>query len=462
MKPVFLDGCVEHGVERRVAEQVFERMEKFSRYGFNKSHSTGYALVAYWTAYLKAHYRAEFLAAQLSTIMDDSSEVAKYITDCRRSQIEVLPPDVSRSAAEFRVVDGSVLWGLTAIKNVGGKTAEAIVADREANGPFGGLWDFCRRIPSGAATRSTVEILIRAGAFDAFGERNALIRALKTAAAAGQKYQQDAAVGQGSLFDMGGGDGASAGDAVDERLPDVEPMSEQERRDNEKEYLGLFVTSHPLLKRAREIEEKTTAALEELEHLQAVVVGGMVGEMRSIITKRGEEMTVLKLQGAAAELDVTVFPRTYAKCRELLVPDALVVIEGKLERRGEEPEVELKLLADGVKTLDDAGRPSRKRREAIEQGREAMAQERARRQCVRIDLPGDLCQDRGLLRERLHQLRSLFGQHQGPTRVVLKLCEPEGPCRVLLPDRVKVDPTPQLTQAVTRLLGEGTLHAEAL
>jgi DNA polymerase-3 subunit alpha len=463
MKPLFLDGCVAHGVERHVAEQVFERMEKFSRYGFNKSHSTGYALVAYWTAYLKAHYRAEFLAAQLSTIMDDSSEVAKYVTDCRRSGIEVSPPDVNRSAVEFRVRAGAVAWGLTAIKNVGAKTAEAIVEERETNGPFRGLWDFCRRVPSGVATKSTLEILIRAGAFDSFGERNALLKGLRSAAAAGQKYQQDAAVGQGSLFDMGAGTAAPG--AVDERLPDVEPMPEQEMRDNEKEYLGLFVTNHPLLKHAQEIEEKTTAQLEDLEGFpdgQELVVGGLVGDMRSIITKRGEEMCVLQLQGAAAEMGVTVFPRTFVKCREVLVPDTLVVIEGKLERRGEGDEAELKLIANSVSTLEEARKPNKRRRDAIEQGREAMAQERARRRCVRIDLPDDLCRDRRQLQDQLERLRSLFYEHRGQTRVVLRLCEPDGPCRVLLPDRFTVDPTPQLTQAVTQLLGEGSLHAEAL
>jgi DNA polymerase-3 subunit alpha len=464
MKPQFLDGCTARGVDSLVAERIFERMEKFSRYGFNKSHSTGYALVAYWTAYLKAHYRAEFLAAQLSTIMSDSSEVAKYVTDCRRSGIDVRPPDINRSAVEFRVVDGAVLWGLTAIKNVGGKTAEAIVEEREANGPFRGLWDFCRRIPSASATRSTIEILIRAGAFDSFGERNALLGVVKSAAAAGQKHQQDAAVGQGSLFDLGG-EGERAGDVLQERLADVAPMAEQEMRDNEKEYLGLYVTNHPLVKRAAEIEEKTTGRLEELGEFpdgQELVVGGMIGEMRSIITKRGEEMTVLQLQGIASEIGVTVFPRTFAKCRELLVPDALVVIEGKLERRGDEQEAELKLIADNVKSLDAATRPARKRREAASQGREAMAQERERRRCVRIDLPTDLCQNRGMLRERLEHLRRILREHQGATRIVLRLCEPDGPCRVLLPDRFAVEPTPQLTQAVTQLLGEGCLHAEAL
>jgi len=456
MKPLFLDGCVAHGVERHVAEQVFERMEKFSRYGFNKSHSTGYALIAYWTAYLKAHYRAEFLAAQLSTIMDDSSEVAKYVTDCRRSGIEVLPPDVNRSAVEFKVVDGAVLWGLTAIKNVGAKTAEAVVADRDANGPFQGLWDFCRRIPSGTATKSTIEILIRAGAFDGFGERNALLKALRGAVAAGQKHQQDAAVGQGSLFDVGGGDGRR-GELLEERLPDVEPMSDQERRDNEKEFLGLFATSHPLVKRAPELEEKTTARLEELDDLpdgQELVVGGMVGEMRPILTKRGDEMTVLQLLGVAAEASVTVFPRTFAKCREALVPDLLVIVEGKLQRKGNGQEAELKLIADSVKPLDEARRPSKRRREAVE--------ERARRRCLRIDLSSDLCQEPSLLREQLERLRAILREHQGDTRVMLRLCEPEGSCRVLLPERFTVSDTPQLAEAVTRLLGEGCLHAEAM
>lgn len=459
MKPQFLDGCVARGVDRQIAERIFERMEKFSRYGFNKSHSTGYALVAYWTAYLKAHYRAEFLAAQLSTIMDDSSEVAKYVTDCRRAGIEVLPPDVNRSDVSFRVVDGAVLWGLAAIKNVGAKTAQGIVEERAARGPFKGLYDFCRRIPSGIVSRSTLEILIRAGAFDCFGERNALLRAVRSAMAAGAKYQQDSAVGQKALFDLGGGEREQAAPA--ERLPAVEPMSEQEMRDNEKEFLGLFVTNHPLLKHAHEIEQKTTVQLEELSNLadgQGVVVAGLVGEMRPILTKRGEEMTVLQLHGAAAEVSVTVFPRVYAKCREALVPDAIVVVQGKVDRRADDQEAQLKLVASSIKPLEEARKPSKRLREAIEDSR-AVAQERTQPEWLCIDVPYEVCEDREELKACLEQLRILLQRHPGRTRIVLKLCEPDGPCHVLLPDRYAVDPSQELTDSLSRLIGRGCVHA---
>jgi DNA polymerase-3 subunit alpha len=463
MKPLFLHGCLERGVEAEVAEQIFERMERFSKYGFNKSHSTGYALVAYWTAYLKAHHRAEFLSSQLSTIMDDSSEVAKYVTDCRRAGLTVLPPDVNRSEVEFRIVDDAVLWGLAAIKNVGAKSAEAIVAERQAGGPYRGLWDFCRRVPTGAASRATIDILIRGGAFDQFGERQALLTATKAAVGAGRRHQQDTAAGLRSLFDLGGP--AAASGVADDRLPEVPPMPEQERRDNEREFLGLYVTSHPLLQQGDELRAKTTAQLEDLVELPddlEVVVGGMVGEMRPIITKRGEEMTVFQLEGVSCAQTVTVFPRVFAKCREALVPNALVVVEGKLERRDGGAEAEPKIIADDIKPLAEARPPTKRKIAVVQTGREKLAEERARRKCVRIDLPDDLCRDLWRLKRHLDQLRAVFQKHPGETRVVLRLCEPEGPCRVLLPERFTVEPSAQLSQAVSRLLGQDCVHADAL
>ncbi|MGQ9730700.1 MAG: DNA polymerase III subunit alpha [Candidatus Zipacnadales bacterium] len=464
MQPLFLEGCVTNGVERSTAEQIFNLMLDFSSYGFNKSHSTGYALIAYWTAYLKAHYRPEFLAAQLSTIMDDSSEVAKYIIDCRKSGIEVCPPDINTSGVEFRVADGKLLWALTAIKNVGAKSAQCIVEEREANGPFKSLWDFCRRIPAGAATRSTVEVLIRAGAFDGLGERNALLAVLPQAIAAGHKYQQDTAVGQKSLFDLGDKAVWENGD-TDEKLPDVEPMSEQELRDAEREYLGLFVTNHPLILQANELREKTTASLEELHDFpegQKLIVGGMIGELRTTLTRHGDEMAFMKLQGLASDLEVTIFPRTLANCRDKLVPDAVVVVEGTLQRTGKENDAELKFVAERVRPLQSARRPSRKWYEAAEAGRAQMTRIREQQRCVLIDLSSDLCENKILLQERLRQLQTLFAQHRGDTRVVLRVCEPDGPCCVLLPEDVGVRYSPQLVQAVNTLLGDNCIHTRVL
>ncbi len=468
MKPLFIDGCVEHSVDRHTAEEIFRRMETFSRYGFNKSHSTGYGIVAYWTAYLKAHYPAEFLAAQLSTIMDDSSEVAKYVTECRRAGIEVLPPNVNRSDVQFTVDDGAVVWGLTAIKNIGSKTAEAIVEERHRDGPFRGVWDFCRRVPTGASSKTATELLVKAGAFDSLGERAALLAAVPNGYAAGQKYQHEQAIGQGSLFGPGP-EGTDTEGSVRETLPEVPPLPAESLQAMEKELLGLYVTNHPLIKRADEVERCTTARIEELEEFpdgQELVVCGMVGELRPHITQAGEEMVFMQLMGIAAEVGVTVFPRTFKACRETLVPDALVVVVGKLERderttASGEQAAELKLLANSIKLLDAARPTSRKRREAAELGRAEMARERASRRCIRIDLV-DVDSDCDKLRSSLLQLREILAQHPGGTPVVLNVCESDGPCRVLLPGAFTVEYSPQFAQAVTTLLGSGTIRADML
>jgi DNA polymerase-3 subunit alpha len=468
MKPLFLQGCDLHGVERQTAQEIFRRMETFSRYGFNKSHSTGYGIVAYWTAYLKTHYPAEFLAAQLSTIMDDSSEVAKYVTECRRAGIDVLPPEVNRSDAQFTVSDGAVVWGLTAIKNIGAKTAEAIVEERTQNGPYRGAWDFCRRVPTGATSRTATELLVKAGAFDEFGDRARLLAAVPNAYAAGQKYQQEQAIGQGSLFELGG-DAEAGGSGVDELLPEVPPLPAESLQAMEKELLGLYVTNHPLIKRAEEIERCTTARIEELDEFpdgQELIVCGMVGELRPYITQAGDEMMFMQLMGIASEVSVTVFPRTFKACREALVPDALVVVAGKLEREertttdGQEC-AELKILANSIKPLEEARRPSRRHREAAEQGRAELARDRASRRCVRIDLV-DLDCDCEQLRDSLLQLKEILARHPGATPVVLNVCEAEGPCRVVLPGAFTVEYSRELAQAVSQLLGSGCIRTDTL
>ena len=469
MKPLFIDGCVAHGLARETAEQLYSRMDTFSNYGFNKSHSAGYALVAYWTAYLKAHYPAEFIASQLSTIMDDSSEVAKYVTECRKSSIEVLPPDVNRSDVEFTVSAGAVVWGLTAVKNFGQRTAEIIVEERETDGPFKGIWDFCRRVPSGAATKSTVETLAKAGAFDWCGDRAAVLEALPNAFAVGQKHQQDVAVGQGSLFgDAGGGEAAPSAEHR-ELLPEAQPLPGESLQAMEKELLGLYVTNHPLLKRAEDLERCATARIEDLEefpHDQELIVGGMVGELRPHTTKKGEQMMFMELQGIAESLSVTIFPSVLKKCREALVPDGLIVVAGKLERStrltGNDQEiVELKLLADNVTPLDNARRPSKKRREAVDKGRNNWAKMRARRQCVNIRLDETKCGSPGL-RDDLLRLRQILEGHQGESPVILNVCQPDGPCHVVLAKPYTVEFTPQLAQEISALLGDGCVQTTAV
>ncbi|NLO72931.1 MAG: DNA polymerase III subunit alpha [candidate division WS1 bacterium] len=302
LKPQFIEGCVAGGLERSIAEELFHRMETFSNYGFNKSHAAGYGLIAYWTAYLKANYPAEFLAAHLSTVMDRSEEVAVAVADARRLGLRVLPPSINRSEATFDVFEGQITFGLGAIKNFGVQSAEAIVAERGANGPFQGIGDFCRRLPADKVTKAGVRLLVEAGAFDEFGERNALLTVCEQAASAGQRHQLDQAVGRISLF--GPIEEEPSDQALAEpTLPSVPPLSEQEKLQMERQVLGLYVSAHPLEKNEDVIRRHTTARLEDLPefpHRAPVAVAGLVQESRRHVTKNGALMMYATLVRVAS------------------------------------------------------------------------------------------------------------------------------------------------------------------
>ena len=384
MKPAFLQGCVEHGgLSPEVTATLFERMETFSNYGFNKSHSAGYGLVAYWTAYLKANYPAEFMAAHLSTVMDKSEDVAKAITEVRRLGLKIRPPSVNHSDAGFGVTRGDVVFGLAAIKGFGLASAEAIVAERAAGGAFRGLGDFCRRMPSDKVQRAAVKTLAEAGAFDEFGERNAVLAVCEQAAAAGQRYQADQAIGQDTLFGQSP-TSPSAGPLAEPALPVVPAMSDQDMLDMEKRVLGLYVSAHPLEKNADRVTQCTTARVEDLSAYptkQALQVAGLVEEARRLLTKKGDPMMYVTLQGVADSVEVTVFPRAFETSGNLLTPGSLVVVAGKVERRERNRDSGehrgggggAKLLADQVWTLADAPKVTKKKKEEAEQARKDYA-----------------------------------------------------------------------------------------
>jgi len=285
MKPLFFEGCRSNGVPEDAIQQVWDRMVTCSNYGFNKSHSAAYGLVAYWTAYLKANWPAELLAAQLTSVMDNTGEIAKYVLECARMGLKVRPPSVNASEAGFTVKDGEVLFGLAAIKNFGHTAAEQISAERQENGPFTGLQDFCRRMGPRNVAKAALKTLIQAGALSDFGERNALLAALDSAFSVAQKQQADAARGQNALFDDFGDEDS---EALAEQLPDVPPMPEDEALQLEKELLGLYVSDHPLLRAQEKLSKCCTATIEELPQFKdktSLLVGGMVSEVKPYTTK---------------------------------------------------------------------------------------------------------------------------------------------------------------------------------
>jgi DNA polymerase-3 subunit alpha len=332
----FIAGARKQGLDANKAEQIFGLIEYFAGYGFNKSHSTAYALVAYQTAYLKAHYPAEFLAALLSSEVDKTDQLADHIDDCRRLGIRVLPPDINTGEASFLVVDGVIRFGLTAIKGVGDKAIESIIAERQANGPFSSIFDFCERIDPRVINRATVENLIKAGAMDSLRARRAqMMAALPTALSAGAKIRMDREQGQGFLFE---GD-AQAGDSKEHwNLPEIPEWSDREKLAHEKALLGVYLSSHPLAECDETIRIFRTHMIGELDEKLArseVVLGGMISGLRTLTQQKGRSANQRYARFAFEDLSASVacimFADAFAKYGQQLANNQIGFLRGTVD-----------------------------------------------------------------------------------------------------------------------------------
>lgn len=458
MKPLFLQGCVANGVAMQAAEEVFRRMETFSDYGFNKSHSAAYGLVAYWTAYLKANYPAEFLAAHLSTVMDNSDEVGKYIMECRRMGLEVRPPSVNYSETDFAVADGAVVFGLAAIKGFGKASADAIVSERREGGPFSGVYDFCRRMPSRMVNKSALKQLIQAGALDEFGDRNALLHVHETAHAAGQKHQGDRSVGQNSLFDaLSDDDGLQT-----EELPVVPPMSDDEKLAMEREFLGLYVSDHPLLRSRERLEQCCSCMLEHLHQFpdkETIITGGMVSEMKPYVTSNGNQMMFVTLEGLSTTTEMTLFPKVYEQYKEAFEKGDIILVEAQVERRTRvvgdgEQKADVKLLAKRIRRLQGARPLSAKRRAEAERARQRQVEIEAAAERARYVPPVYIQVTIGALHsDDLRLLRETLSQSPGPNPVIIEFRENGSARRVSLGRRYKVTCDAQLAAGARAISG---------
>lgn len=349
----FMEGAVAHGVPEKTAAEIFDLMEYFAGYGFNRSHSAAYALVTYQTAYLKATYPREFMAALLTSVRDSADKVPVYIEECRNMNIEILPPDVNASQASFSVEGQGIRFGLAAVKNVGQGAIESILQAR-AQGPFASLADFCRRVDLRQVNKRVIESLIRCGAMDSLAPGRApLLAALDACLELGQRRQDDRQRGQLSLFDL-----ASAQDEVeltqDPPLPQVEEFSAQELLAMEKEMLGFYVSGHPLDDYRSRLSYYCSSSLAELGQLTEgtnVVVGGIVDGLRRTMTKRNTAMAYLSLEDTTGSVEVLVFPRLLAETSDLLSPGNVLLVEGKTD--GTEEGV--KILAESIRPLPEVG-----------------------------------------------------------------------------------------------------------
>ncbi len=349
----FMKGAIEFGVKRHDAEDLWQMILKFAGYGFNKSHSTAYALLAYQTAYLKAHYPIEFMAALLTGDIDGRNfsrkdSLGEHMDDCRRMEIVVEPPDVNRSQCNFQVSDGRIQFALSAIKSCGGAAADAIVATRAAGGPFKSLFDFCERIPPNQCSRSTIETLIKAGAFDSLkAHRAQMLAALDKALGAGAAVQADRRSGQKSLF----GDVQDDAGEADHSLPDLPEMDQRRLLAGEKEVLGFYWSSHPLAQyqdTLRRFCTHTTQQIGNAKDREAVAMGGLISSIKFSHVKRARDASaptkyvMFDLEDVDGAIRGIQWPTEFAEQGQFIQPDAIVVIQGTIDRRSDEPNLIVK------------------------------------------------------------------------------------------------------------------------
>jgi len=343
MKSEFIEGAVSHQVEKGIAEKVFDFCETFARYGFNRSHSASYAMLAYRSAYLKAHWPVEFLAASMSSEMDNTDRIRVLMQECRRLAIPVDPPDVNASLSVFTAVGDRILFGLSAVKNVGESAVEAIVRARDEGGPFSTLFDFCGRVDGHAVNRRALEALITGGALDKLGaHRRQLLEAVPDAVAYGARSVEDRRRGQSSLFGEASGNGVSIPEPT---LPAVAPWNDRERWVKEKEALGFYVTGHPLSDYREELRLFATASTDRAADLpdeSEVQMGGIITAIKSQMDKKGNMMAFFTLEDFSGSIECLCFADPYRRCGAHLAIDALVLVGGNLStREGERPKLKV-------------------------------------------------------------------------------------------------------------------------
>ncbi|MEC4748089.1 DNA polymerase III subunit alpha [Methylomicrobium sp. Wu6] len=336
-REVFTEGAIANNIDESIATYIFDLMEKFAGYGFNKSHSAAYALVAYQTAWLKAHYPAEFMAAVLSADMDNTDKVVVLIEECRRMKLPIAPPSINDSNFRFTVNQaGKVVYGLGALKGVGENAIEDMILEREKNGAYRDLYDLCKRVDLRKFNRRVLEALIRAGAFDTFDpNRAAHLAELPTVLKVAEQHGKMAATGQNDLFGLQ--EASAEEDAIAAYSTYVEPWPEQERLNAEKQTLGLFLTGHPIAQYEAEIGQFTHGSLNKLKSdmerskgKMEARVAGLVVEIRTRQSKNGKTMGFALLDDRTDRLEVAVYPEIYERHRDIVTRDVLLVAEGAL------------------------------------------------------------------------------------------------------------------------------------
>ncbi|MCQ2570917.1 MAG: DNA polymerase III subunit alpha [Candidatus Saccharibacteria bacterium] len=357
VKPEFIKGAVEiGGATEEIAETFWSQLLEFANYCFNKSHAACYALVAYWTAYLKAYYPDAFMAALMTADMRWTDRLAIEMTECKHMGIQVLGPDINESYADFATVgkEKKVRFGLAAIKGMGKALAEEVIEEREKNGPFKSICDFAKRVNATKFNKKSWESAIKTGAFDSFGDRSDLLFNLDKVQAYGNKMQKDAASGQTDLFGMMG---AAAEIPEVEIQPAPTKFTDKEMLMWERDLMGLYISAHPLDKYDTYFQEQTMPTNEIKPNLDgaSVIVGGLITGVRTLITKSGSKMAFVKIEDKVGEIEITVFPRTFEEVGAKLITDTVVKVSGKVNARDRDGNLtdEAKINAEEITVVTD-------------------------------------------------------------------------------------------------------------
>lgn len=345
-KDQFVNGAVTNGIPRETAKSIFELMEYFAGYGFNKSHSAAYAVITYQTAYLKANYPVQYMVAQMSCEKQNTDKIAEYIEDCRHMGIEVIPPDVNESQNDFTISDNNkIRFGLGAIKNVGGKAIESIIEARNTSGRFTSLLDLCKRVDLRVVNKQVIEFLIKPGCFDALHDNRAkLLAGLDTAMQIGGIANKDRRTGQKSLFNFGN-DTVESENMDFNKDTQINNWTERELRQAEKESLGVYMSSHPLKSHKEKIKQLSTVSSSEVSELsegEEIVIGGIIANIRQSVTKKGDPMLYVTLEDMSGAVECLAFKNEIKAYQPLLVVDEVVFIRAQVGFQSTVPTVRIK------------------------------------------------------------------------------------------------------------------------
>ena len=439
----FVEGAKKKKIDPQKATEIFDQMETFARYGFNKSHSAAYALVSYQTAYLKTHYPVEFMAALMTWEMGDTDKVIKNLAECREKGIEVLAPDVNESRSDFTPVGGKIRFGLTAVKNVSEKAVEVILESREKDGAFESLFDFCRRVDLTAVNRRVIENLIKCGAFDSTNvSRARMMAVLDETMRAGQAFQRDEESNQIDIFAMLGAP-AKGSKKPGDIYPQVEEWSAQESLAFEKEALGFYITGHPLDKYdnvIKKISSRTIAELKEKASAGDVKIGGVISSLKLKNTKKGDRYGSFNLEDKSGFVEVVAWPDVYRKAVELLNSDDPIFVKGRMEV-GED---RIQVFANEITPLAQEVSKGR-----LNGGANGNIKRNGNGDRVHLYV-----RESEVSSDELVQLRETLLEYPGPCAVVLHLIAlGDNETVIELPSQVRIASTPELEATVERLFG---------